>query len=123
MMRAGLNVRVFVCPQPTDMRRSFDGLSGMVRELIAQDPLSGHLFVFRNRGRDRLKLLWWDSDGLAIFYKRLEQGSFQLPTDLRPQGDAAGVEITADELSLLLAGIDLRSVTRRRRYSLPRKVG
>jgi transposase len=126
MMRAGMNVRVFVCPQPADMRRSFDGLSGMVRELIAQDPLSGHLFVFRNRGRDRLKLLWWDGDGLAIFYRRLEQGSFQLPTDLRSHdemtGETAGVEITADELSLLLAGIDLRSVTRRRRYTLPQEV-
>jgi hypothetical protein len=88
MIRATVQVRVFVCTQPADMRRSFDGLCGMTRELIAQDPLSGHLFLFRNRDRDRLKILYWDRDGLAIWYKRLEQGSWQCPTDVRPQGDA-----------------------------------
>ena len=116
-------LRIFVCTQPTDMRRSFDGLCGMAADLMRQDPLSGHLFVFRNRNRDRLKLLWWDRDGLAMFYKRLERGTWQLPTDvrpLRPSDDGVpSVEITAEELTLLLGGIDLRSVQKRQRYQRP----
>jgi transposase len=121
MIRATLNVQVFVCVQPTDMRRSFDGLSGMVRQVLQRDPLSGALFLFRNRGRDRLKILYWDRDGLAIWYKRLEQGSFQFPTDLQPASDITNCQITTEELSLLLDGIDLRSVHRRPRFALPRK--
>jgi transposase len=85
--------------------------------VLKQDPLSGHLFVFRNRARDRLKLMWWDHDGLAIWYKRLERGTFQLPTDLVPlDGSRTSAEITAQELSLLLGGIELASVKRRARY-------
>jgi len=115
-------MQVFVCVQPTDMRRSFDGLSGMVRQVMAQDPLSGALFLFRNRGRDRLKILYWDRDGLAIWYKRLEKGSFQFPTDLKPASDVTSCQITSEELSLLLDGIDLSSVQRRPRFGLPRKL-
>ena len=70
-------VRVFLCTKPTDMRKGFDGLQGLVREFLEQDPLSGHLFLFLNRRRDRIKLLWWDRDGLVIWYKRLEAGTFQ----------------------------------------------
>lgn len=109
-------LKVFVCTEATDMRRSFDGLCGLVAQVVGQDPLSGHLFLFRNRQRDRLKILYWDRDGLAIWYKRLESGTFQLPIDLRPQREAlkdkpsGGVEITAGDLSLLLSGIDLSSV-------------
>lgn len=122
MIRTTLQVRIFVCTEPTDMRRSFDGLCGMTRELIRQDPLSGAFFLFRNRSRDRLKILYWDRDGLAIWYKRLETGSFQLPTDLKkPENESSGVEITAEELSLLLHGIDLATVTRRKRFALPNK--
>jgi transposase len=121
MIRATGHVQVFVCIQPTDMRRSFDGLSGMVRQVMAQDPLSGALFLFRNRGRDRLKILYWDRDGLAIWYKRLEKGSFQFPTDLKPASDVTNCQITSEELSLLLDGIDLKSVLRRPRFALPRK--
>ena len=118
------DVRIFVCTEPADMRRSFDGLCGMAVNLMRKDPLCGHLFLFRNRNRDRLKILWWDRDGLAIFYKRLESGSWQFPTDLQPPrgaGRNASVEITHEELSLLLRGIDLRSVRRRRRYIRPKK--
>lgn len=124
-------LKIFICTEPTDMRRGFDGLSGMADRLMQQDPLSGHLLVFRNRGRDRLKILYWDRDGLAIWYKRLEKGTFQFPTDLKPSETMArassdvipskpvSVEITASELSLLLGGIDLRTAQRRKRFERP----
>ena len=115
-------VRIFVCTQPTDMRRGFDGLSGMVEHLLKQDPLSGHLFVFRNRIRNRLKVLYWDGDGLAVWYKRLEKGTFQLPTDLAAADSSqASAEIKVRDLSLLLGGIDLSSARRRPRYERPVK--
>ena len=110
------SLRVFVCTQPADMRRSFDGLCGMASDIMKQDPLSGHLFLFRNRNRDRLKILYWDRDGLAIWYKRLEKGTWQFPTDVKPGVKVTSAEITKQELSLLLDGIDLRSVERRRRF-------
>jgi transposase len=106
------SVRVFVCTQATDMRRSFDGLSEMAKSVIVQNPLSGHLFVFRNKGGDRLKVLYWDRDGLAIWYKRLEKGTFELPA-----ASAASVEITSTELSMLLDGVSL-DAPRRRRFTL-----
>jgi transposase len=113
-------LKIFICTEPTDMRRGFDGLTGMASGLMQQDPLSGHLFVFRNRGRDRLKILYWDHDGLAIWYKRLEKGTFQFPSDLKSAAATAGsVEITASELSLLLGGIDLRTAHRRQRFERP----
>ena len=104
-------VRVFLCTQPTDMRKGFDGLCGLVGEVFDQDVLSGHLFVFVNRRRDRVKLLAWDRDGLCIWYKRLESGTFQLPAS-----EQGGVELDATTLSMLLAGIDLTSARRRKRY-------
>ena len=114
-------VKVYLCTTPADMRRGFDGLSLMTQSLLKQDPLSGHLFVFRNRNRDKLKILYWDQDGLAIWYKRLEQGTFQFPTDGKAKDEvAAGVEISNSDLSLLLGGIDLRSARRRKRYELPK---
>lgn len=120
-------LKVFLCTEATDMRRGFDGLSGLAGNVMKQDCLSGHLFVFRNRQRDRLKILYWDRDGLAIWYKRLEQGTFQFPTDLQPKAPATdeqgqrvrSVEITASDLSLLLGGIDLRSARHRRRFEPP----
>ena len=122
MLGLGSAVRIFVCTESTDMRRSFDGLSGMAQNIMQQDPLSGALFVFRNRNRDRLKIMYWDKDGLAIWYKRLEKGSFQLPTDFvdkekRPKS----AEISSEELSMLLGGIDLANVKRRKRFQAPNK--
>jgi transposase len=108
--------KVFLCLTPTDMRKSFDGLSEMVRSGLGADPLSGHLFVFRNRRGDRLKLLYWDSDGLAVWAKRLERGTFQFPAT---PGTAAGVEVSSTELALILGGIDLASARRRPRYRRP----
>jgi transposase len=108
--------KVFLCLTPADMRKSFDGLSELVRSGLGGDPLSGHLFVFRNRRGDRLKLLYWDCDGLAVWAKRLERGTFQFPS---PSAAAASVEVTSTELALILGGIDLASARRRTRYRRP----
>jgi len=135
MLNLSRTTRVFLATEPTDMRKGFDGLFALVENVIREDPFSGHLFVFRNQRRDRLKILWWDRDGLAIFYKRLECGSYQFPTDgsastvgassaassksTGMNGSSLRCEIRADELALLLDGIDLGSVKRRRRYQRP----
>jgi transposase len=113
MLSLPLPVRIFLCTQPADMRRSFDGLAQMVREFLRADPLSGHLFVFRSKRGDRVKLLYWDSDGLAIWYKRLEEGTFRFP---EPAAEGHGIEIRAAELAMLLDGVELTSVKRRKRY-------
>ena len=105
-------VRVFVCTQATDMRRSFDGLTALVSEVVKQDPLSGHLFAFRNKNGDRLKVLYWGGDGLCIWYKRLEKGTFELP-----KSTATSVEITSSELSMRIDGVEL-GASRRKRFSL-----
>ena len=116
------STRVFVATKPADMRRSFDGLLALVREFLGpDDPLSGHLFVFRNKRGDRLKLLYWDSDGYAIWYKRLEEGIFALPpadATRTPVGDH-GVTLRPAELAMLLDGIDLANIKRRKRYQRP----
>ena len=109
-------VRIYLCAEPADMRRSFDGLALLVRQFLGADPLSGHLFVFRNKPGDRLKLLVWDGDGYVIYYKRLEEGTFRFPA---PPADAARVEIRAADLAMLLDGVDLESVRRRKRYRRP----
>jgi transposase len=110
-------VRVFLHTPPTDLRKGFDALSGLVTAAFAQDPTSGHLFLFVNRRRDRIKILYWDrGDGLAIWYKRLEIGSFQLPTAPR---DAVSIEMSPTQLALILSGIDLRSARQRKRYQRP----
>src|ERR1043165_6482941 len=111
MLSLTLPGRVFLCTLPTDMRKSFDSLSGLVQEQLGQDPLSGDLFVFRSKRGDRLKLLYWDSDGLAIWYKRLEEGTFPLPaTDgQRLRAGAHGLVIRPAELAMLLVAVDLAS--------------
>ena len=118
MLALAANTRIFLAIEPTDMRKGFDGLFTLVENTIKQDPFSGHLFVFRNRRRDRLKIIWWDRDGLAIWYKRLEKGNFQFPTDTKLPSSkrSARLEIQADELAMLLGGIDLSRVKRRKRY-------
>jgi transposase len=111
------STRVFVVAEPADMRRSFDGLLALVRDFLDHaDPLSGHLFVFRNKRGDRLKAIWWGSDGLAIFYKRLEEGFFAFPV---PSGDRPQVEMTAADLQLVLQGIDPAKVQHGKRYRRP----
>jgi transposase len=110
-------VRVFLHTPATDLRKGFDALSGLVSTAFGQDPTSGHLFLFVNRRRDRIKILYWDhGDGLAIWYKRLELGSFQLPS---APSDAVAIEMTPTQLALILSGIDLRSARQRKRYQRP----
>jgi transposase len=112
------SVRIFVSREPTDMRKGFDSLAQLVRSQLAGDPLSGHLFVFRSKRGDRLKVLYWDSAGLCLFYKRLELGTFTLPTVGTSVG-AHGLEIRAGDLALLLEGIDLSNAKRQNRYQRP----
>jgi len=112
------SVRIFLSREPADMRKSFDGLAQLVREHLGGDPLSGYLFVFRGKRGDRLKVLYWDTDGLCIWYKRLEQGTYVFPGAGVEVG-AHGLEIRAADLAMLLDGVDLSSVRRRRRYRRP----
>jgi transposase len=109
-----LAIRIFLATEPVDMRKGFDGLSQLVRDRIAQDPLSGHLYVFCNKRRDRVKILYWDRDGLALWYKRLEKGSFRFP-----EAKDGRVEVTPAEMAAVLEGIDLSRARRLPRFSLP----
>lgn len=115
MLSLASSTRIFVAAGATDMRKGFNGLQGIVASQLEQDPLSGCLFLFVNRRRDKLKILYWDGDGLAIWYKRLEQGTFQIPTIAEDQKSA---EIRSEELTMLLRGVDLNSAKRRKRFSL-----
>src|SRR5437870_5398941 len=107
-------LQIYLHTHTTDMRKSFDGLSGLVRSVFQADPTDGSLFLFVNRRRDRIKAMWWDRDGLALFYKRLESGTFEM---LRAADDANVLEIDATQLAMLLAGVTLQSAKRRKRYA------
>ena len=111
MLTLGLTGRIWICIEPQDGRKSFDGLAGVVTSHLSRDPLSGDLYVFRNKRGDRLKVLAWQGDGFALYLRRLERGTFRFPT-------AATVEvsITATELAMILGGIDLGSAKRQPRY-------
>lgn len=112
--------KIYFCVAPTDMRKGFDTLAVLVRDLLRRDPLSGHLFLFLSRRRDRMKILYWDGDGFALWYKRLEQGTFRMP---RTTSRSSSLELKASELAMLLDGIDLRSVRRSPRLRLGTKRG
>lgn len=109
-------LKIFLCAEVTDMRKGFDTLAGLVRDTLRLDPLSGQLFVFRSRRGDRLKLLYWDGDGYALWYKRLEEGRFRFPPVRTGQ---TSVTISAADFRMLLDGVDLSSVRRGRRYQRP----
>jgi transposase len=113
MIHLPASVRVYLCLTACDMRKSFDSLHSLVRDHLQLDPFAGHLFVFASRRRDRLKILYWDRDGFAIWSKRLEEGTYAIPF-----GEAEGNrrEISAQELGSILSGIDLERATRRKRY-------
>jgi transposase len=121
MLTLALPVRIFLCTRHADLRKSFDGLAQLVRDFLGCDPLAGHLFVFRNKRGDRLKLLYWDSDGYAIWYKRLEEGVFAMPPADATRASVGdyGVTLRPAELAMLLDGIDLADVKRRKRYQRP----
>ena len=115
MLSLSAQTRIYIALGATDMRTGFDGLCGLVIEQLKQDPLCGALYLFINKRRDRMKVLYWDGDGLAIWYRRLEQGTFRLP--VVDQGTAC-IEIRSDEFTMLLRGIDLGSVKRHKRFAL-----
>jgi transposase len=110
----GSTTRIWLAIKPADMRCGFDRLAELAQSVTSQNPMDGHLFLFRGRSGDRLKILYWDRDGYALWYKRLEEGVFKLP---RIDGDARSVELRASELAMMLDGIDLRSIRRVKRYS------
>jgi transposase len=112
------STRIWLATQPADMRCGFDRLAELAKVVTNQNPMDGHLFLFRGRSGDRLKILYWDRDGYALWYKRLEEGAFKMP---RIDGDSKSVELRASELAMMLDGIDLRSIKRVKRYA-PKKV-
>lgn len=109
------DTRVWLVAGVTDMRRGFDGLSAQVQTVLSDNPFCGHLFVFRGRSGDRIKVLWWDGQGLCLFYKRLENGRF-----VWPKAESGKVHLTPAQLSMLLEGIDWRMP---KRTQIPEKAG
>jgi transposase len=130
MLRLPATLRVFLCPEATDMRRSFDGLSGLIAGVMREDPLSGHLYVFRNKNADKLKVLYWDKDGLVIYYKRLEKGTFRFPPlpPLPPLSSAGApgsegggaaarrLEVPMREFAMILEGFELTNIKKLDRF-------
>jgi transposase len=108
------SVKIYLARKPADMRRSFNGLCGYVRDELQQAPESGHLFVFRNKRSDRIKILYFDRNGLAIWYKRLEEGRFHWP-----EIDQDAIELSATEMSCLIDGIEIQDAKRYKRFRLP----
>ena len=113
-------IRVFLYRQPTDMRKSFHGLVALTESALRQDPLSGSFFVFVNRRRDRIKILYWGQTGYCIWYQQLQRGTYQLPKHDELDG-AEAIEMTRTQLSLILDGIDLASVRQRKRFARQRQ--
>ena len=114
MLSLPSSCRYFLYSHRTDMRKGFDGLSGLVRDALQKDPLSGDVFIFFNKRRGQVKLLLWERDGFSIYHKRLERGTYELPP---PTSPSIQVELRSDELMLILQGISLQSVRRRKRFA------
>jgi transposase len=108
---------IYIATSPVDMRKSFDGLAAIVKNSFHKNPLDGTIFVFINRVADRLKILYWDRDGYALWYKRLEAGRFRLPAALTIGGESV-VLISAAQLAMILEGIEPIVVKQRKRFSL-----
>lgn len=111
-------LRYFLYREDTDMRKGFDGLSGVVRQALNKDPLSGDVFIFFNKRRTQIKLLLWERDGFSIYYKRLERGTYELPLHTGMHT----IELRSDELMLILQGISLKSVRRRERFNATKNI-
>ena len=118
MLSLGTSHRYFLYTGVADMRKGFDGLSGLVGSSMERDPLSGDVFIFVNRRGDRMKLLLWDRSGFVLWYKRLERGTFEFPS---VRQGAGSLEISWEKLVLILEGIELTSVKKRRRFSLKKR--
>lgn len=116
MITLAPGVAIWLATKPTDMRKGFDGLAQIVREHVQRNVLEGGLYVFFNKRRNRVKLLWWQEGGLCIWYQRLERGTFELP---QVAADATSVVLSPTELGLILGGIELSSVRQRKRYQRP----
>ena len=110
------SLKIFIATGSVDFRKSHDGLAAIAEHVMLENPLSGNLFVFTNKRADRIKLLYWDRDGYALWHKRLEKGTFRLP---KPTENAARMEVSAIDLSMILSGIDLASVKSQKRYRRP----
>ena len=113
MLSVSPTMRIFVHTQPTDMRKQFNGLHAIVTHSMGQDVMTGDYFVFFNRRKHRCKILYWDHDGLVVWAKRLERGGFETPA---ARDDAIALEIDGTTLAMILGGVDLQSVQRRKRY-------
>ena len=113
------SLKIFLAVTPTDMRKNHDGLAALVEQVLQANPLSGHLFVFRNQRADRVKLLYWDGDGYALWYKRLEKGTFRFP---HVDNGVTRVAIASTDLTMLLDGFDLASVKRQPRFRRAQKL-
>lgn len=114
MLSLAYNARIFLHVPATDLRQSFDGLGGLVRSAFGGDPCDGSWYLFFNKRRDRVKVLYWDRDGLALWYKRLESGTFEA---LRAVDDSATRELDVTQLTLLLSGVSVESAQRRKRFA------
>lgn len=121
MIAFSSQIRVFLCRLPTDLRKSFQGLIALTESTLKQDPLSGSLFVFFNRRRDRIKILYWGQTGFCLWYQQLQRGTYQLPDEESLPGQES-LEIARSQLSLILDGIDLSSARQRRRFQLSREL-
>lgn len=118
MLNFNGNLQIHLCCQPIDMRKSFNGLSAIITGSFGKDPLRDGMFVFVNKERDRMKLLLWDRHGYWLLYKRLEAGRFQMPPVDAVSSSPEVLRITYEQLLLIIEGIDLESVKRRKRYCL-----
>jgi transposase len=120
MLGLPASVRVLLAVEPCDMRRGFDSLAGIVRDSFGDDPLSGHFFVFRSRRGDRLKILYWDRDGFAIWTKRLEKGTFRLPLSehaARPGRQPVRIELPRRDLAMMLEGFEPKHMKKTPRFT------
>jgi transposase len=118
MLSLPTSVRIYLARGATDMRKSIDGLAAVTTTALEHDPLSGHMFVFCNRKRDRIKILYWESSGFWLLHKRLEKGTFSWP--LLDDESVKRIEMSATDLAAMLGGLDLRKTKRRRWYSRPK---
>lgn len=107
---------IYLCTIPCDMRKSFNGLCGMVINFMGKQPRGGHVFVFVNKFCDKMKLLVWDRDGFWIFYKRLERGGFQLPTFSSSVSEGS-ITLSYEQLMMIIGGIDISSIRHRKRLT------